>query len=358
MSAFCPDCGAKLEKISNFCPDCGSKISKAKKTSSLTPRKLISVAILAVGLFLFAWYTQSALAGKKPKKEFSAAEHGAEQSFPQDTELEEMRKLAKSNPSDIALQKSYAAMIIERIRQSEQTSPALAFEAIDVLRNILNIDEQNADALIAMADLSFDQQAFAKAVEFYKRYLDIETNDLNARSRYASSLTFLGQFEQALSELNFVLQKDPLNFHAKAYLAITYAQMGDFGQARSKGEEAMRLAPSEEAKARFSQFLETLDKEEPSLPQGNKDIAYQPIIEHLKNNPIAGPKFKSYQITDTGDLVLLFQNFPMQNMPPVVREKFIKGIKDVAEGTQTEKPFKVIFREVSTSLDIDFIEVK
>ena len=45
-------------------------------------------------------------------------------------------------------------------------------------------------ALVTMADISFNQQVFVKAVDFYRRYLDTTPDDHDARARLGSALTF------------------------------------------------------------------------------------------------------------------------------------------------------------------------
>lgn len=328
------------------------------------------MAVFAAALYLFSWNAQSALAGKKPEKKFDvnahkqqqphAKENLAKQGEITDPELVALGKAAKEKPLDLALQKQYAGRLIEKIKTSEQLPPALIFETIDSLGTILKIDPNDRDALIAMADISFDQQAFSKASEFYKQYLELEKNDHNARARYASSLTFMGQFEEALSELNKVLKAEPENFHARAYMAITYAQMGKHPEAREMGQKALALAPSDEAKERFRQFLDSLDREAAGseAPKRGNLSHFDTIVETVKNNPVAGPKFVDHYISTSGDLVLLVRDFPMDKMPPFVKDKFLNGIKAVAETVQRERPFKVILREETTNRDLEVLEVK
>ena len=47
----------------------------------------------------------------------------------------------------------------------------------------------------------------------------------------------------------------------------------------------------------------------------------------VKQNPVAGPKFVEAQDKGNGVIALYFREFPMQGMPPFVKDKFVNGIK-------------------------------
>ena len=151
-----------------------------------------------------------------------------------------------------------------------------------------------------LADIYFNNKSFKDSMKHYQRYLKLKPEDHQARGRYASALTFLSRFDEAVSELKSVIKKDPHNFHAYAYLSITYSQMKKMKEAHKAGNKALELAPSEEARNRFASYLvsiggapkDTNKKPEPveEMPQV---IAARVIINHVRSNPIAGPKIRS-----------------------------------------------------------------
>jgi tetratricopeptide (TPR) repeat protein len=366
----CPNCDADLTGLSNFCPNCGAALQIVTKGSThITAGRFFILVVASLGLFIFGWLTQSMLSGKKPEKMFTASALSGE-SKPHnmqavennvdynDADLEKARKLAKEQPLDIDIQKNFSKALLQKVKTFEAPPQALIFETIEALRNILNLDGNDPDALIAMADISFDQQAFGKAIEFYEKYLQIEKNDLNARARYASSLTFVGKQKEALEELASIIKKDPKNFHAKAYTAITYAQMGNIAEAKKFGNEALGLAPSPEAKERFTQFLKQLDVPKESAVRDNTKDAVtnntkeestdSPIVEYIKNNQIAGPKYRSHELNANNELIINFENFPMEAMPPFAKEKFFASLKEASKSDKN-KPAKIIFRDVGTT---------
>jgi len=264
-------------------------------------------------------------------------------------EIAAMRREVEQSPQDATKLKVFAGMLGDVLRSNPNASPQLVFEAIDIFGRILQKEPNDPAALVMMADVSFDQKAFTKALDFYERYLTVEPNDLGARSRYASTLTFLGRYDDSVAQLGTVLKSDPKNFPAMAYLAITYAQKGDIAKAKVVGNDALNMAPSDDARARFSSFVSSLDTaasgsaEQPSPPKASGSIESAGLagfIQTVSNNPIAGPKFAGYEQLSPETLRLKFKNFPMAQMPPFAKQKFFTGLQEAIakhELTQLEQ---------------------
>ncbi len=375
---ICPKCDSELNELPKFCPNCGSNLQfTAKERFNMTPLRFISLVLASLGLFFFGWTMQSKLSGKKPDKIFAASAssksaasghntsqaHGTppeEEENYNDPELDKIRELAKEKPLDVDIQKQLSGLLIQKIRSFETPPQSLVFETIDNLRNVLNLSPEDPEALIAMADISFDQQAFEKAIDFYQRYIKVNKDDLNARSRYASSLTFIGKHKEALAELESVLKIAPDNFHARAYSAIAYAQMGNLDEAKKFGQSALEVAPSPEAKERFSQFLKQLDMQSSSAKRDNtkpeeEKVAdsseVNPVVAYIKSNQIAGPKYRSFEYGEKGELILNFEDFPMQMMPPFAKDKFFNSIKNALKD-EVKKPSRIIFKDISKPNEI------
>lgn len=357
--SFCPGCGAKQEAAANFCANCGRRFNGGARRPFQT-KNALAILLLSSVLFAFAWTTQATLAGKKPEKHFEASENRSE-GFEKDPELGGLAKLAAERSEDLEVQKQYASALIGRIRESESVPAALVFETINVLRNILNINPKEKEALIAMADISFDQQAFTKAIEFYEKYLAEEGADFNARARYASALTFTGRYEKSIEELSRVLKEKPDSFQATAYLAVTYAQMENMKKAQEAGQKALALAPNEEARQRMAAFLGNLNGTKPpatNAPATESDAGENPIVEFIKGNQVAGPKFQNYTVERGGILVLLFNDFPMDKMPPFVRDKFLSSVNEAAQSMGGEKPKTVVFRDIQTGNELSRLNIQ
>lgn len=283
-----------------------------------------------------------------------------------DPQINALRADIENDPQNLEKLKMLAGMLGDYIRENPRKSQGVVFEAIDVLSRILSIAPNDPGGLVMMADVSFDQRAFTKSKDFYERYLKIEPNNLGARARYASTLTFLGDYESAVSQLNTVLKTDPKNFPAMAYLAITYAQKGDVAKAKEIGTKALGMAPSEEARARFTLFMSELDKggvQGASPARGNVSsevvalAGVEGFIAKVKANPVAGPKLVAHQDSKNGELKLVFKDFPMDKMPPFAKEKFFSSLKQAAEATKLDKIATISFVDVASGTTMDQISL-
>ncbi len=361
-NAFCSQCGTKLPEIAKFCPGCGVQIgSISRKNLKISPKIALIILCLAAMLWVPAWSFQAWKAGKKPTttitKEDSASH--SKEAPKLDPALASLRQEALSKQGDINAQRAYADALTESLRSNETPPQELIFEAIEVFGKILQQNPTDGDALIALADISFEQQVFVKAVDYYARYLSLNPDDNSARARYASSLAFSAKFEDALKELDIVLSKDPKNFHAAAYKAITYAQMGKKDEAIKEGEKAILLAPSDESKERFNNFLTEIKSSEVQpnnqTPQKAAVISsdtpqFVSEVESLiKGNQVAGNKFTGIKMLDADKLQIEFANFPMQAMPPFVQDKFVNSIKEKLKGS----PIKtIVFFDSATNQEL------
>jgi len=279
-----------------------------------------------------------------------------------DPQLVAMRKEVDASPEDLTKLRVFAGMLGDKLRSNPTASPELVFEAIDTLGKILKAQPNDPGALVMMADVSFDQKAFTKALDFYERYLKIDGEDLGARSRYASTLTFLGRYDDSIKELNRVLAKDPKNFPAMAYLSITYAQRGDLSKAKELGATALTFAPSEDARARFSAFVSSLDQPgsgvssaSPESPR--KESGLDGFVSAVRANPVAGPKFVRAEQGDAGSIKLIFKDFPMSQMPPFAKEKFFSGLKAAAERNNLADIRLVSFIDAQSGGEMDRLEI-
>ncbi len=335
---FCPRCGTKLSEAARFCAQCGTNLTEYGGRAArppLTPRAIASISGGALAIFLVAWFSQSALVGTPPTEKFAKRGTETAPSVDLDAELKRLKQAAEQNPKEKKGWSEYAQALAERL-MSKDAPRELVFEAIGVLRQILDIDPNDKEALLAMAEISFQQQAFQKSAEFYQKYLTLVPEDIDVRARYASSLSFVGKFDESLTELNRVLTVKPDHFHALAYSAVTYAEMSNRAKAREIGEKALLHAPNQEAKDRFAAFLGSLDKSASATNAPTAEgtsVAFDPItetvVDYIKNNPVAGKKFLDASL-HSGTLTINLDNFPMAQMPPFIKQKFVSAIRERA----------------------------
>lgn len=361
----CNNCGATVTEQMKFCSGCGRRLAARPKGYLVSG---LGAAVVLFGVALGLQFV--AREGRvRPAAHPSAgpAQHTEAPAFSESPQLAAMRREVEQTPEDLTKLKVFAGMLGDTLRSNPNASPQLVFEAIDVFGKILQREPNDPGALVMMADVSFDQKAFTKALDFYERYLTVEPQDLGARSRYASTLTFLGRYDDSVAELGKVLKSDPQNFPAMAYLAITYAQKGEISKAKAIGNDALKMAPSDDARARFSSFVSSLDESaagsaaQPSAsasakPQERDGVAG--FIEAVTSNPVAGPKFAGYEESGASTLRLKFSNFPMAQMPPFAKQKFFTGLKEALAKNNLSQIEQLEFVDATSGTVMERLKVR
>ncbi|HMO01729.1 MAG TPA: hypothetical protein PKD37_02635 [Oligoflexia bacterium] len=335
---LCSRCNYQLKDNDNFCARCG--LARCHQQSFKINFKIwIGVSLLSA-LFITAIY--KTIAGTKPQKHFTefSATSTSEEGVVDDLEYKKLIELAVKEKDNLIAWRNAAEYLIAKINKNNQTTDqSVLVELIEILREILRLDPNDPDSLLAMAEISFETQIFSKAKEYYQKYLAIEPNNSDIKARYAASLGFLGEFERAISTLRELCEQAPNNFNARAFLVVALAQKGDREQALAEAQKALELAPNDETRLKFSEFVEKIrnkkevggtlseSKETKSSEESSKGIkSYQAWIE---SQPIAGNKFRGLK-EEREKLYLLFENFPIELMPAEVKKKFLNNLKEQA----------------------------
>lgn len=300
--------------------------------------KILTVAVTLVGAVVLSkgtWILAHSLAGKKPV----VAQNAPKPLEPFADELLELKKQVESAPDDATLLKRYAAMLETAAGHSGKLEYVIELEQI--YRSIIRVNPNNAlREKERLADIRFSMKDFEQAETLYRDVLATEPGNQKVRGRLASTLTFIGNFDAAIEELQIVIAATPDSFQGHAYLAITYAQMGDTQKALEVGQTALTLAPSDEAKSRFTNFLNSLTPQATTSESAPKAVitkkslesnaAPSAVIEYLTKNDITSSKFvSSTRKEDT--LILRFKNFPIAAMPPFAKEKFFSNLKNYSK---------------------------
>lgn len=354
-SAICRSCHEELQASDNFCRRCGTRSTQS------APRRWrawlaasIGITTLVSGVCVFGTSAIQRAHGTRVKPAAvvkSGTGHSPHSSgeMPElsaptlalNSNLKGLLSQARSTPKDPAAWTAVGVALLDLL-STGPSSGEIQLEALDVFSYLLSIAPDDVIALRALGDLCFDQRLFPKSLNYYDRYLKLQPNDQEVRSRRASTLTFLGRAQEAITELQEIAKAQPEAFQPLAYLSIAFSQNGDIEQARVVGEQALTKAPSPEAKERFQSFLTSLTAPAPQGTPGTMQptssqqtsLSSTPWItsleEHVRNNPIAGRKFVSARFAEDSKTVFLsFADFPMEGMPEFARVKFLSSLKAV-----------------------------
>ncbi|MCI5066337.1 tetratricopeptide repeat protein [bacterium] len=321
----------------------------------------------SVGVFAALWSFQKQITGEPPREVFVPEDHSGQFQY-EDPDITRLREATRVRPGERTVWMSLARELIAKANSGVIAREAASLEALQALREVLQIAGEDAEALLMLGDLSFELQGFPEALEFYERYLTQAPEDDAVRARYASALTFLGRADESQVILQKLVDRNPEDFQLRAYLTLAFAQMGNFQEMERQGERALALAPSPEAREKLEGFLKGIRKRaqhgtassppssgavEPEK-NGNETAQLLPELtknagvllgEFLSKNPVAGPKIQDFAIE--GDVfVVLVEDFPMQAMPPFAKEKFFSGIRQFVSEREITSFSSLQFRDV------------
>ncbi len=345
---FCHSCGATLVPSARFCSQCGINIGSSIKSPSA--KNILGGALCGIILCTFIWFLGQTLIGKKPANQhvslnapnsephIGAGTDRTGQSYPEILRLQEAVTKAPTDPGPL---KTLTRTLWNKIVDIPNPPPAMILDLVDALGTLLKLEPQNGEALLMMANLSFNQKVFDKSSDYFARYLEVKGEDYEARASYASTLTFLGRHEEALKEIDKVLDTHPNYFQAIAYKAITFAQMGKKSEAVALGQKALSLSPNEEAKARFAGFIDSLQKS-PEIEDAASVSGEDKATTFVRSHPIAAPKFVNGTLSPDGIVTIVLKDFPMEHMPPSVKESFLAKLKAASSGDQRIKKVRLV----------------
>ena len=289
--------------------------------------KLIALA-LGVSLALTSVFTLSRteLLGVRPTVTAKPAMPKAK--VAPDPMLDPLRVAVKNSKGAISDLLTLAqALEIKLLKTQDQN---LLLEQIQTLSAILKQDAENTWALLQMAELSFNKQIFDQAENYFKRYLQVEPKDNDARAKYASTLIFLGEPDRAIAELDQVLNAEPGMFQALAFKTIALAEKGDSASALKLSEEALKAAPNEEARTRLNSFITSITSKKSATPaeQAMPAAVTTGLQEYFKQHQILGPKIvKLNENLEEKKLEVVLKEFPIAAMPEFAKAKLIENIK-------------------------------
>jgi cytochrome c-type biogenesis protein CcmH/NrfG len=340
-SRFCTQCGAKLFADARFCAGCGHRVGGA--TAAVTrrfpverwaPALVVGTVVTVAGLAIVVGVQHAAPPNVPPPRASAGAGQQLPEGHPQVELPDDVRKViakladaAKKSPDDVP---AWQQLGFVQYRAG-QIDPAYLADAEATYTHILEREPENLDALRALGNVAFDRNDPARATEYYRQYLRLKPDDLSVQTDLGTMLLSTQQVEAALKAYKDVLAVDPKFFQAQFNLAIAYRTAGDPAQALAALEHARELAPDDPTRQRVDALVAHL-KEESGTPgaaeasTGGADM-HADIEAIFRGHPIVGPKIERIEWPSADHVRVVLRDFPMDGMPPVVRERFLDRIR-------------------------------
>jgi tetratricopeptide (TPR) repeat protein len=230
--------------------------------------------------------------------------------------------------------------------------------------HVLQLDPDDLEALRGIGNLNYDRQKYDEAIAAYEHYLKHKPDDPEVQTDLGTMYLYTGNADQAIKRYKKAVSIKPDFFDAYFNMGVAYGAMNDTANARAALNQALKVAPDQDAKTRVNGLLAKLaggpgaqvasaggaapaDRGAGGQAQGSAaPNSFQGQIESMvRGLPFAGPKVQSVRWDSKNKATVLMNDFPMAAMPPFARQKFVgdlgSGIEDAKKAYHFEGPFEL-----------------
>jgi len=375
---FCAQCGTKAVAGAKFCTECGAPLAGDGSAPAASRWQLTTAGSALLSLFLAAGLTiwtlilspaaprpgpgaGAATAGASPAgAPVSGGEAKARMPLPAEAVsfIADLAAKAKAKPDDVETWLKLAQVDA----RAAQLDTAYQADALAAFQHVLDRDPENADALRGLANIHYDRDDHAKAIPLFERYLTLRPDDPSARTDLATMYLYGGDAARAVATYKDVIQRSPSFLQAHYNLAVAYHGQGDDRGALGELEIARGLAREDGVRKQIDDMIAGLRGEGPApegaaaappADGGGPRTSFQSAVEQaFRAHPIMGSRIVRFEWTTPGAGRVLVQNFPMEGMPPAVREKFTGRLADelrsAAGAHPVDGPVRVEIADVAT----------
>lgn len=290
----CRKCGSDIEANDAFCSKCGEKVEwniPAKAAPAAGPVSSPQPARSSSGACSLCGHVN-------PAEAFTCAGCGATlrakdpsiQSRPKKNAKQNSSSLSKSALSFFQSWKMTAglgvllivALVLMRTNRQEPIPASQGMppqheefvKAIQALQKTIDADPKNAEALLKLGNLYYDQRVYPRAIMMYDRYLEITPSDPNARVDLGVSYFELAlqdslhrdeYFASAKKEIENAIHYAPTHQLAYYNLGMVNLHTGDLDHADEMFTKCYRIDSTSETGRRAQQLIKKHITSKPQL---------------------------------------------------------------------------------------------
>jgi tetratricopeptide (TPR) repeat protein len=294
------------------------------------------------------------------------------------TFIDKVAKSANDNPNDVAAW----------VKLGTVTMRAALFDnsyykqAAEAYAHVLKLDPENLDALRGVGDIDYDQQHYDQAAAAYEHYLKHRPKDPEVITDLGTMYLYTNNADQAVVQYKKAIAIKPDMFQPYYNLGVAYGEQNDKGDSAIAFTKAIALAPDDDrrnqAKQAFTKYTgmpaEQADKVAATLPgpkvakqedaddsdsDTDSDSAPKPhatafhssFEEMIRNIPFAGPKVSAVTWPENQKATVMMDNFPMDQMPPFAKDKFLGDLKAGIDSAKTAN-------HISGPVEVDLVDAQ
>jgi tetratricopeptide (TPR) repeat protein len=309
------------------------------------------------------------------------------------TFIDKIEKEAQSKPNDTAAWNKLGAVTM-RAAMFDQSYYA---KAEDAYGHVLKLEPDDLDALRGIGDIDYDKQHYDEAIAAYEHFLKKKPDDPEVRTDLGTMYLYTGNADQAVVQYKKALASKPDFFQAYYNMGIAYAKEDKIPEAKAAFDKSLKLAPDDTARAQVKDLIAKLSGKpgaastqvasaetsavpapapspaavasasgaspSPSAaspaatPSGASTPLAKPSTENFQRAiekmvhdlPIAGPKVSSVQWPDKLKAKVMMDKFPMDQMPPFAKNKFITDLKLGIDSAKKDN-------QISANVELDIVD--
>ena len=298
------------------------------------------------------------------------------------TFVDKIERDAIAKPKDVTAWNKFGAVSM-RAAMFDQSYYGKAEEAYG---HVLKLDPDNLDALRGIGDIDYDKQQYDEAVAAYEHYLKKKPDDPEVRTDLGTMYLYTGNADQAVVQYKKAISAKPGFFQAYYNMGIAYAQENKPADAVATLKQAITLAPDDTARTQVKELLAKLtgapaasasmqaasaatpstakivaapaasvaakstaaskstaaasspaasaamaaaksSASPAAAPTSGEDDFHDALETMVRGLPIAGPKVTTVEWPDKLKAKVFMANFPMDQMPPFAKAKFLTDLK-------------------------------
>ncbi|HEY6420496.1 MAG TPA: tetratricopeptide repeat protein [Candidatus Binataceae bacterium] len=283
------------------------------------------------------------------------------------TFIDKVERDARTKPNDVIAWTRFGAVAMRAAMFDQSYYP----KAEEAYGHVLKLAPDNLDALRGIGDIDYDKKNYDQAVAAYEHYLKRKPDDPEVRTDLGTMYLDTGNADQAVVQYQKAIKSNPGFYQAYYNMGVAYAEQNQPAKANAALAQALKLAPDEAAKSQVRELIAKLgvatgggaevaaSERATSAPGASPAAApaaaakantFQGAIEQMvRNLPVAGPKVGTVLWPGQLKARVMMENFPMDQMPPFAKDKFLTDLKDGIDSAKKQYG-------VSSKVEVDIVD--